>query len=109
MSKTFILETEEAETLPVRKWKNITGNHIKLKNVDFIKWVPILIWPYSANLEARIKNHDIFEIRIKWAFKKCQRLLFYTFLKLKNKRNARWLMFCGTPCRSGLATRYWHK
>ena len=24
MSKTFILDTEEVETFPVRKWKNIT-------------------------------------------------------------------------------------
>ena len=45
MPKTFILGTEEAETSLERKWINITGNHIKLKNVDFIKWVPILIWP----------------------------------------------------------------
>ena len=45
MSKTFIPDTEEAGTTPGRKWKNITGNHLRLKNVDFIKWGPILIWP----------------------------------------------------------------
>ena len=28
MSKTFILDTKEAKPSPVRKWKNITGNHI---------------------------------------------------------------------------------
>ena len=31
ISKTFILDTEEAETLPVRKWNNSTENHIKQK------------------------------------------------------------------------------
>ena len=44
MSKTYILDTEEAEILPVRKWNNIRGDRIKLKDVDFIKWVPMMIW-----------------------------------------------------------------
>ena len=31
MSKTFILDTKEAETSLVRKWNNSTENHIKQK------------------------------------------------------------------------------
>ena len=31
MSKTYILDTEEAETSPVKKWNNIRGDHIKLE------------------------------------------------------------------------------
>ena len=27
----FILETDEAETYPIRKWNNITGNYNKLR------------------------------------------------------------------------------
>ena len=41
MSKTYILDTEEAEILPVRKWNNIRGDRIKLKDVDFIKWARV--------------------------------------------------------------------
>ena len=37
MSKTFILDTEEAETLLVRKWNNSTENHIKQKKCWFDK------------------------------------------------------------------------
>ena len=106
MFKMFIQDAKVAEKLHIRKLNNNMLNPVQLKMLilhnGFLYWSGHNL----AFYEARIKNHDIFRFRIKWTFKKCPRLLFYTFLKLRNERNSRWLMFCGTPCRDASSNSY---